>query len=198
MISCSERRISSALYRGAEAAEAAAELEQARAQAAADVEDYLLRRTQAVLLSWAIERFRDRHQNPMLTRAEMLFRTLTLGRYASLQLALDGDTPRLLAVRDGRTVGISAMSEGTADQLFLALRLAAVEQSVAAGVVVPFVADDLFVNFDDRRAEAGFRVLGELARRTQVLFFTHHDHLREVAERALHPDVVYACSLEGG
>ena len=184
-----------ALDRGAEAAGAAAELEQARAQAAADAEDYLLRRTQAVLLSWAIERFRDRHQNPMLTRAETLFRTLTLGRYAALQLALDGDAPRLLAIRDGRTVGVSAMSEGTADQLFLALRLAAVEQSVAAGMVVPFVADDLFVNFDDDRAEAGFRVLGELARQTQVLFFTHHDHLRAIADRALHPDIVSSCAL---
>jgi uncharacterized protein YhaN len=34
---------------------------------------------------------------------------------------------------------------------FLALRLAALEQSVAARVGLPFLADDLFVNFDDRR-----------------------------------------------
>jgi hypothetical protein len=52
---------------------------------------------------------------------------------------------------------MSKMSEGSTDQLFLALRLAALEQSVAAGVGLPFLADDIFVNFDDRRAEAGFR-----------------------------------------
>ena len=64
------------------------------------------------------------------------------------------------------------MSEGSTDQLFLALRLAAVEQSISSGVPLPFLADDLFVNFDDARARAGFQVLAELARSTQVLFFT--------------------------
>ena len=52
-------------------------------------------------------------------------------------------------------VEVGAMSEVTTDQLFLALRLAALEQSVPAGVVLPFLADDLSVNFDDERAEAG-------------------------------------------
>ena len=50
---------------------------------------------------------------------------------------------------------------------------------------MPFIADDLFINFDDKRAAAGFRVLGELAKKTQVLFFTHHEHLLEVAQDAL-------------
>jgi uncharacterized protein YhaN len=74
------------------------------------------------------------------------------------------------------------MSEGTQDQLFLALRLAAVGQSLEAGTHLPFLADDLFVNFDDDRARAGLEVLGELSRSTQVLFFTHHAHLKSLAE----------------
>jgi len=82
-----------------------------------------------------------------------------------------GTPPRLLGITaDGRSaVNIGAMSEGTTHQLFLALRLAAVEQSVDAGICLPFLADDLFVNFDDDRAKAGFRVLAELAMKTQVL-----------------------------
>ena len=67
------------------------------------------------------------------------------------------------------------------DQLFLALRIAALEQSVDAGVRLPFLADDLFVNFDDDRSRAGFRVLADLSRSTQVLFFTHHEHLAAIA-----------------
>jgi len=43
----------------------------------------------------------------------------------------------------------------------------------------------LFINFDDKRSAAGFRVLNELAKKTQVLFFTHHQHLLDVAHRAL-------------
>jgi len=50
---------------------------------------------------------------------------------------------------------------------------------------MPFIADDLFINFVDKRAAAGVRVLGELAKKTQVLFFTHHEHLLEVAQKAL-------------
>jgi uncharacterized protein YhaN len=77
------------------------------------------------------------------------------------------------------------MSEGTADQLYLALRLAAVEEYLDRAHALSFVADDLFVNFDDSRASAGFQVLAELSRKTQVLFFTHHQHLVEIARATL-------------
>ena len=88
------------------------------------------------------------------------------------------------------------MSEGTVDQLYLALRVAAVEDAVRGGVRLPFLADDLFINFDDERAAAGFKVLAELARTTQVLFFTHHEHLAEIANRALAPAKIAVCGLE--
>jgi uncharacterized protein YhaN len=74
------------------------------------------------------------------------------------------------------------MSEGAQDQLFLALRLAVIERAPAGDAKLPFFADDLFVAFDDDRARAGLAVLGELSRTTQVLFFTHHAHLRRLAQ----------------
>jgi hypothetical protein len=89
----------------------------------------------------------------------VLFRTLTLGRYADLRIDSESDKPRLLGLcEDGRTLlDVAAMSEGTQDQLFLALRLAAAERAVEAGVRLPFLADDLFINFDDERSRAGLR-----------------------------------------
>ena len=56
---------------------------------------------------------------------------------------------------------------------------------------LPLVVDDLFITFDDARARAVLNVLGELAKRTQVIVFTHHRHLVELAsevfgERGLH------------
>lgn len=42
------------------------------------------------------------------------------------------------------------------------------------------------MTFDDDRACSGLQVLGDLSRTTQVLFFTHHAHLRDLAE-ALFP-----------
>jgi uncharacterized protein YhaN len=88
------------------------------------------------------------------------------------------------------------MSTGTADQLYLALRLAAVEDYLGHSKPLPFVADDLFINFDDDRSLAGFKVLGEIAKKTQVLFFTHHKHLIDVARQAL-GDQICVTELSG-
>lgn len=166
------------------AVDAAADAEAAKADMKAEAEVYVLKRAQWFMLRWAMDRYRDRRQAPLLTRASALFRTLTLGRFVDFRIDYEPATPRLLGLRDDRQtlVPIEGMSEGTRDQLFLALRLAAVEQSIAAGVRVPFIADDLFVNFDDDRAEAGLTVLAELAASTQVLFFTHHAHLRSMGQ----------------
>ena len=50
---------------------------------------------------------------------------------------------------------------------------------------MPLIADDLFINFDDRRTAVGFGVLGQLSREMQVVFLTHHDHLVPLARQVL-------------
>ncbi len=179
------------------AVDAAADAEQARSELEVLAEHYILKRAQAVTLKWVIEQYRERHQDPLLLRAGKLFSILTVGRYATLRVDSEEPTPRLLGMReDGRTmVEVQHMSDGTTDQLFLALRLAALEQSVKSGISLPLLADDLFVNFDDERAEAGFRVLVDVARSTQVLFFTHHPHLLAIARSVVGADLHSECAL---
>ncbi len=186
-----------ALDHGASASEAAADAEMARSEMDVQAEAYLQKRTETLLLRWAIERKRKQTQNPLLFRAGELFSILTSGRYSSLFVYDDGSSSVLLGncADESRPVPVDGMSEGTIDQLFLALRIASIEQSVKAGSVLPVLADDLFINFDDQRAEAGFRVLGELAKSTQVLFFTHHHHLLEIARKSLHPHETRVCNL---
>ncbi|GLK80112.1 ATP-binding protein [Methylopila turkensis] len=181
----------------ASAADAAADAEQARAELDVLAEHYILKRSEALILRWAIEKYREQFQDPLLTRASDLFSTLTVGAHLGLRIDTEAETPRLLGLlKDGRSaVRVDDMSEGAADQLFLALRVAAVEQSVAAGVRLPFLADDLFVNFDNERAAAGFQVLAELAKTTQVLFFTHHPHLVEIAKSVVGADAHSECAL---
>ena len=69
------------------------------------------------------------------------------------------------------------------------------QQAITAGVRLPFLADDLFVNFDDDRARAGLEVLADLARSTQVLVFTHHSHLVELARSIPQISPVSQCCL---
>ena len=181
---------------GPDAAIAAADAEQARAEMAVQAEAYMRKRAEVVLLRWTIGRYRAEKQTPLLKRASDLFSRLTLGRYTDLLVDLDGEKARLAGhARDQSVVPVEGMSEGTRDQLYLALRVAAIEDTVAAGARLPFLADDLFINYDDERARAGFEVLAELSTRTQVLFFTHHQHLVDVAKAISPAPDLSVCSL---
>ena len=148
---------------------------------------YVKVRASGMLLRWAIDRYRKEKQGPLLKRAGELFRVLTLGSFERLEVRFDErENMHLTGVRaNGQVVAVPGMSAGTEDQLFLALRVAAVEDYLLRAVALPFVADDLFINFDAKRSAAGFEVLGQLAERTQVLFYTHHQHLVDVARETL-------------
>ena len=170
------------------AARAAARQQEAAAGMAEAAERYLRLKTAARLLQWSMERFRQTRQGPMLARASEIFQALTLGSFSRLLVDADShDSPRLMSIRadGGRPVEVSGLSEGTRDQLYLALRLAALDQQASQGNRMPLIADDLFINFDDRRTEAGLQVLGDVSRRMQVILLTHHDHLVPLARQVL-------------
>jgi uncharacterized protein YhaN len=147
-----------------------------------------------VLLEQATRRFRERAQAPMLARASALFATMTGGRYAALRIDDDDGHPVLQAERapgqpGTARVGIDALSEGTADQLFLALRLAALDlrrsDAGHAAPLMPLVLDDVLMTADDERAACVLQALAAHARSSQVLLFTHHRHLAELAAARL-------------
>ncbi|WP_437852945.1 AAA family ATPase [Sorangium sp. So ce363] len=89
-----------------------------------------------------------------------------------------------------REVDVTGLSDGTRDQLYLALRLASLEHHARTGEPIPLILDDILIHFDDDRARAALAVLGELAGTTQVLFFTHHARLCELAREAVPADVL--------
>jgi uncharacterized protein YhaN len=170
----------------ADAAMAEARRQEALAQMAEVTERFIKVRIGAHLLRWSIERYRDEKRGPLLERASEVFSTLTLGSFQTLEIDYDGDTPQLMGRRpDGRYVDFDGLSDGTGDQLFLSLRLAAVEMQLRHAQPLPFIADDLFINYSDDRATQGFKALGDLATKSQVIYFTHHDHLVDVARGAI-------------
>jgi uncharacterized protein YhaN len=138
------------------------------------------------VLQLAIESYREKHQGPVLNRASELFSRLTLGDHCGLTTDFgDDDKPVLVAIRRNREhIEVEGLSDGTRDQLYLALRLAAIEHHVETAAPCPVIFDDVLINSDDARASAALQVLGDLATRTQVLFFTHHRHLAELGIKA--------------
>ena len=173
------------------AAQAAVDKEEALASMNNAAEHYVRLWTSAALLRWAIDCYRREKQGPLLKRAGELFRVLTSRSFKSLEVNFDEkDKMQLFGVRpEGETVGVPGLSSGTEDQLFLSLRIAAIEDYLTRAQSLPFVADDLFINFDEERAAAGFEVLRQLSEKTQILFFTHHAHLVTIAKENLANDV---------
>jgi uncharacterized protein YhaN len=160
------------------ATQAEAQRQEALAQMSDVAERYVKVFTAGRLLRWSIDRYREEKQGPLLHRAGAIFSTLTSGSFSKLIVDFDRQPMVLEGLRsDGKPVSISGMSDGTRDQLYLALRLAALEMHLEQATPLPFIADDLFINYDDVRSKAGFEALKALSEQTQVIFLSHHDHL---------------------
>lgn len=174
-------------------------LEEIRAAIALDVDRYATIKPAQAILRKAIERYRERNQGPVVKHASNLFRSITLGSFEELRVDYDEkDKPVLVGVRRGAVLTVDQMSEGTRDQLYLALRLASLVEIVESRENPPFLVDDILVNFDDERAGATLDILADLARETQVLFFTHHEHLIEIARKRLDSGVYRVHRLGAG
>src|SRR5690606_6746541 len=136
-------------------------------------EKYVQLKLASVLLRKGIEEYRSRNQNPIIQRAGELFSLLTLQSFTDLTVDYnEKDEPVLIGVREnGEQVTVEGMSDGTTDQLYLALRIASIEKYISESEPLPFIVDDILVHFDDARSRETLKVLLELADQTQVIFF---------------------------
>lgn len=117
---------------------------------------------------------------PIIEQASDVFRRLTEGRYQGLLLGQGEDAPLEAITSDGRAIKLDALSDGTRDQIWLALRLATALRAHEE-TPLPLILDDVLVHFDESRTAAALEVFAELSERVQIILFTHHDH---VAHRA--------------
>jgi uncharacterized protein YhaN len=184
------------------AGENAIDAEERRQAAIASVtrisSEALLYHAGSCLLRHGIERLRTVGDNGLVQRIGAAFARITGGAYAGV--AADEDekgAPFLLAIEaDGRTEKrIDELSDGTRDQLFLALRLVMVEDYADKAPALPFVADDLLQTSDDYgRTANALAALSDLSRHVQVVVLSHHRQLIEIA-KVLPRDAVNICHL---
>ncbi len=167
----------------ARAAELTQEMEQELARMRRLAERYTLVKLASKILQLEIERYREEHQDPVLIIGSRYFRDMTLGSFTGLRTDIDDKgAPILIGIRpEDRRVTVEGMSTGTRDQLYLALRLATLEYRLESHEPMPFIVDDILINFDDERSRATLKALARLAARNQVLLFTHH---RQIADEA--------------
>jgi uncharacterized protein YhaN len=151
------------------------------AQVANLTDQYIQVKLASTLLKKGIEYYRNQNQDPIIRRASGLFERLTLQSFTGLTVDYDEkDQPVLMGVRaNGEKVPVGGMSDGTTDQLYLSLRIASIEKYVDENEPIPFIVDDILVHFDDYRSKETLKILLELSKKTQIIFFTHHDRLVE-------------------
>jgi len=179
---------------GGEAAELAQKRQEILGRLDPDARRYARVRIATRILDRAIERFREKNQGPLLRRASDLFAEITCGSFRGVRAEFDGaGNPVIAGVRgnDGDLVYVPGMSDGTADQLYLALRMAGLEMTIEKSGPMPFVVDDILIKFDDQRAAAALKILANLSLGTQVIFFTHHSHLVDLAKEHIPRQTIF-------
>ena len=130
-------------------------------------------------LDSALQELQRRFAPDITRRAGHFLDRLTGGVYNRISI---GEDLSVLAARDRETTLRTAAwrSEGTGDQMYLALRLAVWE---VLSPDSPLILDDALVRFDQTRMERALDLLTELGEKRQILLFSCHDREKEYLRR---------------
>lgn len=167
------------IERSADVAQLQNELESLRAELAVRVREYRELVTARELVAGTLQTFVRERQPAVLSRASEAFARVTDGRYTSVEQDEAGDESVVVVSADARLTP-EQLSRGTAEQLYLTIRLALAHEFARRSEPLPLVMDDCLVNFDPRRAAQVARLLVESARDGQCLLFTCHPETVEL------------------
>ncbi|WP_421384065.1 AAA family ATPase [Bacillus salacetis] len=125
-------------------------------------------------LKRTIEDYKKEKLPRVIQTAESHLELLTNGEYKKIRTQQEDHFSVIR--KDGMAFTPDELSQGTKEQVYIALRFALV--SILKDVYsMPVIIDDGFVNFDEKRTEAVLKLLEMLKEETQVLLFTCHPHI---------------------
>ena len=145
--------------------------------------EYAIQRLALGLLEVARRKYEREQQPGVIRLASQIFRDLTAGRYSRAYLL--PASPRMLRVVDaqGRDWTAEQLSRGTREQLYLAFRLALIQDFGESGRRLPVLLDDILVNFDPDRTSSAVKAFARMSREQQVIAFTCHPSLRDAFQK---------------
>lgn len=153
------------------------QLEEHRSALRELVSQYAVRSMASEFIKRTRRMYEEEKQPQVLQLASRYFSMLTGGMYSRVVMRL-GDQILLAERPTGELVESSRLSRGTAEQLYLAMRLGLI-QSMPHAAGLPLLLDDLFVNFDGDRLRHALGAISELSRNRQVVMMTCHRHVAE-------------------
>ena len=146
------------------------------------------------VLAGANTQLQNRFSPELGKKAAKYFAKLTAGKYNKVLLNRELEVS---AGESGESMvhDVLQLSQGTADQLYLAVRLAICEMVLPREQSAPLVLDDALTSFDDERMAAALELLLELSEGRQILLFTCQE--REGAYlAAAHPGQYHTVDLK--
>jgi len=173
------------LDRSDEAAQAQGDLLAVGGEIDRHVRRYAALITAKTLLEEEVNRYALTHQAPVLAAASRYLARLTGERYNQVRVVGDGVDQVIEVVCAQGERSIEQLSDGTRDQLYLALRLSVLEEHLRAAHALPLIVDDALLTFDDRRTGAALLAFRDFAKLTQVIYFTHHERVLDISRDVL-------------
>ncbi|WP_158211661.1 ATP-binding protein [Alkalihalobacterium alkalinitrilicum] len=131
-----------------------------------------------LILNKAKSIYETERQPVVIQKAKELFSIMTNREYVNL-FAPVSESSFIVERSDGMRFTPDELSQGTGEQLYLSLRLA-LALAYQAPSPMPIILDDIMVNFDDGRKVSAIRVIKEVAKKHQVLFFTCHEQIKDL------------------
>ncbi len=132
---------------------------------------------------------------PIMNKAfSSTFSGLTSQKYTEIKA---GDNLSIMLSDPGSEtmVPVPVLSNGTADQLYLALRVAISEAVLKNNEQLPLILDEPFAQYDDIRTENALRLINELGRKQQVMIFTCKQREVEMISELTGGNACKICSL---
>lgn len=133
----------------------------------------------AELLRQSLEKFEREKQPAVVSKATEYFRMMTNGAYNRIILPISGDEFEVI-MENSTMKGPDILSQGTAEQLFISLRLAYATEYCRHNEPLPLVLDDILINCDEDRHARAIQAIGSVAEHTQVIYCTcHHETVEQ-------------------
>ncbi|WP_147803044.1 ATP-binding protein [Alkalicoccus halolimnae] len=126
-----------------------------------------------------IRKIYEKEKQPhVLRKTEERFLRMTDYAYEKVGISVEAKK-FILERKDGALFGVEELSTGTRELLYVALRLALIEEQKA----MPVFVDEALVNMDYPRRINLWRELQIVSRKHQIIFFTCHEHIRKEWEQ---------------
>lgn len=136
------------------------------------------------LLNDAMAVYERERQPLVLKHAGKYLDKITEGRYVRVIKKAEGNK-LVVETPEGLQKSVTALSRGTAEQLYLSMRLAFIKEYANRVGTLPLIVDDILVNFDSQRAKTTIRLLNEISGENQIIMFTCHPNTLDLCKKEI-------------